>query len=612
MDVPPRIAAAVPQLLPEPAQTQTPAPSKAANSEKVKKQPPKAAPSLPPPAVPQGSRRTTPKLPEEKLTELADGVWAMLETADAREMAERSAQAIRHLSDIPEVDQVSDSGEEFSVTDISGSSDDEVSANPPTARTSSKSTAEIALLRAKIQELEELSMAKAKKSASKRKLAKNPPSLPFASGLRTSYHEPISNHVTNASAQRSNSPSEMGGLDDEDLVDTRPASNIPAAHTQARLPSLAQQSMKAKNLARDLKRVNKEVVVQEVVIAQGTAPQRQVAAGSRHAPALRRHEMFMDLTANTKLTSRESPAQSNSDQRPTKKGKKHAEKHAEKHHRLRANAVRSADMPLFVEVENKWKDVFLPTLYHTFFLSVETFNAFKSSSSEFHETVQELIDLVYPKHKHVLAEVGDPIVLMAYNRVSGLRSNIAADAINTIQDHLQKNYKGTPGKAYEWLLWARHLDSGPLFFEVPTPFDCPVGMNEPGFVIPRGRMRSPLLISVVQNALKSVSGSLKDRGLVPYGLFAMAMAALERAVGCLKPDGTIDSKVMTNFCQIKWGEAIAGYCDGCTGVSQDKWTAILSLCQDVDTPDSVEPTGIQDEARVIQRVNIFNFPSPTK
>lgn len=80
--------------------------------------------------------------------------------------------------------------------------------------------------------------------------------------------------------------------------------------------------------------------------------------------------------------------------------------------RLSANAVRANDLPSFVDLDNTWKEVYLPTLYHTFYLSAETFSAFKVSSREFIKTVQDVIDLVYPYEDYTVSGVGDPIVLM--------------------------------------------------------------------------------------------------------------------------------------------------------------------------------------------------------
>ncbi|RXW16756.1 hypothetical protein EST38_g9098 [Candolleomyces aberdarensis] len=665
-----------PEPLPpaKPSRSTKPAASKATKGRSKAKEPVPAPSPMPPgpPASPAPSKKS-------KMVELADGVWAAMEESDAREMAERAAQGVRRLSDIPEVQAESEGVEEFHLTDISGSTDDDDDGPAETAVTTA-STSEIELLRARIaqleglQELNKMKPSKDKKQASKSQNngAKKTPTS-FASGLRPSYYGATSTHsTTNKTSKltsRSESPLRIGGLDDEDIEDTCPITHTPAA----------QPGSIARNLPRNPKRANQEVSI----VADSTSQPQQAQRAQRHAstaspqqraptatssqlrvpatpssqqrapatpssqqrapatpssqqrapttlfsqqhvptrfsqqraptappsqqrartappsqqraPALQRHETFISIEPTAIKVVVEQPQD--------KKGKQ------KKSSQLNANGVRANDLPSFVEVDNKWKEVFLPTLYHTFFLSDETFNAFKSASSEFHDTIQELVNLVYPDDKYTVG-MGDPIILMAYNRINGMRSNIASDAMSTIQEFLRKTYSGKPGEAYEWLLWARRLESGPLFFEEPSPFQSTVRRDDPDFIFPSGRLRSPFLLSIVQGALKGINGTMKDRGLVPTGLFSIAMGALERAVHCLKPDATVDSDVLTNFCQTKWGAAIAGYCNGFTGVTAEKWATILSLCQDIALPSEVP--SVQEEVRIIQRVNIFNFPSPTK
>ncbi|RXW16230.1 hypothetical protein EST38_g9623 [Candolleomyces aberdarensis] len=90
------------------------------------------------------------------------------------------------------------------------------------------------------------------------------------------------------------------------------------------------------------------------------------------------------------------------------------------------------------------------------------------------------------------------------------------------------------------------------------------------------------------------------------------MAALERAVCSLKEDATVDSKLMTNFCKVKWGEAIRNYCNLCCAFDEDKLAYILTLCQNTDVPGHEMGAEGQHGPQVIQRANIFSFPSPSK
>jgi hypothetical protein len=69
---------------------------------------------------------TSPEKPsqKERMVELADGVWTLMEESDTLEMNERSAKAIRRLSDIAEAQEQS-GGEETFDLDVSSCSDDD-------------------------------------------------------------------------------------------------------------------------------------------------------------------------------------------------------------------------------------------------------------------------------------------------------------------------------------------------------------------------------------------------------------------------------------------------------------------------------------------------------
>ncbi|RXW16237.1 hypothetical protein EST38_g9617 [Candolleomyces aberdarensis] len=507
----------------------------------------KAAASLPPqPAPPQMSPKVTAKLQKERQLELTDNIWTVIEANDVREMTERSSRAIHHLADIPEA--VESAGEEvFDLTNISGgSSEDEEDSAPkaPVAPLPAKlpanrddAASEIAALKAKIQELEALSRTKGKKPASVQKEMRKPPPS-FASGLHPLYFQQTNKNVVDT--RRSISPFEMGGLDDNDTTDTCPTPSVatgPNAPAKSQLANLAKQGLMAKDIARDAARKNDNVVV----ALWDQPPQSQARTTAvpprvKHGQALRRHETFIELAptnipapshtpvnihaptstrapasmhahAGTRVpasahASTSANANAPTSTKPTLRKSKKASKQGSENGeggRLTANDVRTTDLPPFLEARNKWKAVFLPSLYHTFFLSMEIFDAFRSSSPEFLETVQELIDLIYPESRYVLAEAGDPIVLTAYNRISIIRSQVASYAVTIIQEHMRETFRlqdrhAAPDyhNAHSWLLWARQLAFSPLFFEVPTPLECRVPQDDPAFIV-----SNPQLFAVV-------------------------------------------------------------------------------------------------------------------
>ncbi|RXW15124.1 hypothetical protein EST38_g10732 [Candolleomyces aberdarensis] len=621
---PPHAVAADPLVPPEDAQP-TPV---AAAAKKTKKG--QAANKNSKPAA---STPASPAQPSQKvrMMELADGVWAVMEEDDAKAMAERSAQAIRRLSDIGEASKESEGEEEFDL-DVSSASDDNEDEIPATTAGigSTSELSEIHLLRARIAQLEEIERSKGKKekkSASnpKNKGSKNTAAA-FASGLRPNYHSATSRATSQATSEsRADSPDAIGGLNDSDLEDTPPTSQTPGLNEQ--VPTQKQLAMMARGLPRNPKRANKDVAV--VAQAPGPitqqraptipprfttpvsslppsrqqTPHQTTGAHQPHRPAsLRRHETFV-ATEPVAVRAAQAVEQPSDKQRSGRKPKTD---------RKNANSTRTTDLPAFVYVDSKWKDVFLPTLYHAFFLSSETFLAFKSSSRKFIATVQEIIDLVFPDEGYTISGVGDLFVLVAYNRINGIRSSIAQDALGVIEKHLRDNFAGKQGEGYEWLLWACSVDYGPLFFDTPAPFQPGVSKEDPRYVFPSGRLKSPFLILVVRTALNRVNGTLKDRSLIPIGLFSIAMGALERAAWSLTPDGSVNSPVLTNFCHTVWGGAIAGYCSGFAKMSEEKCAGILALCQEI--PQSVTtPTPGSTEVHIAQRMDIFSLPeSPSK
>jgi hypothetical protein len=46
--------------------------------------------------------------------------------------------------------------------------------------------------------------------------------------------------------------------------------------------------------------------------------------------------------------------------------------------------------------DKRWKEVFIPTITHAFFISDEPFKQFKRESAEFLKTVQDVFDVSFP------------------------------------------------------------------------------------------------------------------------------------------------------------------------------------------------------------------------
>ncbi|TEB31954.1 hypothetical protein FA13DRAFT_1732235 [Coprinellus micaceus] len=338
----------------------------------------------------------------------------------------------------------------------------------------------------------------------------------------------------------------MGGLTEDDLEDERPT---PEAHptsfrTPVGGPAPTNAAVKVvfandRNLKRNKKRQNFDIAIV-------AAPQPGTRTTRAPASALKPKSSTIQKQSAPPL---KAPAPTNSTALPEKpkglptKPKKLVQP-SKARPKLTANSVRKSDLPDFTQASNKWTENYLPTVFHMYYHASEHFVTWGSNSKTLNEAIQGAVDLVYPDEEYQVGMVGDPIQLLTYNRISERRSNLGSDAVLLLQEHLGKikenpspDYDGL-SEVHDWLEWARR-DTGPLFFERPTPVHCTADVGEPGFVMPGGRLRSQFIINLVRNALSCSTGSLYTCDTTPVGLFALIMAALERAAKWLQPDGTM-------------------------------------------------------------------------
>lgn len=283
--------------------------------------------------------------------------------------------------------------------------------------------------------------------------------------------------------------------------------------------------------------------------------------------------------------------------------------------RLIANKVHSSDLPDFIQANSQWRTTFLPTLRKAFYFSTDPFEAFQSKSLEFRNLVQEIVNLVYPSSGYQIVSEDDPIVLMAYNRINGCRGEIAQEALSRIEEHLTAtNAFKTTQDAADWINWGCRLRTGPLFWETPTPIACKARPGAPSFVPPSGRLRSPFLLSVVQNCLRHCEGALTTsecaNSVVPKGLFALAMAALERAIYGINTNGTKKPEIKS-FSSKNFGAKVNAYLAAFKTITDEQWEQILEACGLINDNDEEFfdwDNSILDE----DRVNMFTFNSPVK
>ncbi|TFK16515.1 hypothetical protein FA15DRAFT_662093 [Coprinopsis marcescibilis] len=231
---------------------------------------------------------------------------------------------------------------------------------------------------------------------------------------------------------------------------------------------------------------------------------------------------------------------------------------------LTSNSVRLKDLPDFVKQFSQWNHAF------------------------------NIVSEVYPSSGYVVKSSEDPIQLMAIKHLTACWNAIGDKAIENIQDIVTSF--STIQEAHNWLLWAKR-QTGPLFFEYPTPAHCVVPPGAPGFIL----VRTMMLV---------LKGSVRSFDTIPVGLYALAMAALERAVRCVNASGVADKKT-SPFSQATWGAAVNGYMVGLDGVTMEQWDEITASCNEVLSILCGEEENANGEDEDDIRVNIFNFPSPS-
>ncbi|TEB31131.1 hypothetical protein FA13DRAFT_1774504 [Coprinellus micaceus] len=198
---------------------------------------------------------------------------------------------------------------------------------------------------------------------------------------------------------------------------------------------------------------------------------------------------------------------------------------------------------------------------------------------------------------------------------------VLQEHLGTLEDNAGPDCDGL-SEARSWLEWAR-CDTGPLFFERPTPAHCTADVGEPGFVMPGGRLRSQFVVKLVRDSLSCSTGSLYTYDTMPVGLFALTMAAMssfslqvcslesivnhpepslnERQNGCSpEPDETMHQDAQA-FSWIHSGFIYQEYYMGLfNDMDLNQWCIVMSAI--IDNPET---------HHIHKRASLFSFASPT-
>ncbi|KAG2005608.1 hypothetical protein CC2G_002000 [Coprinopsis cinerea AmutBmut pab1-1] len=551
------------------------------------------------------------KMSKKRLADIQEQARAELEAMEMAEDAARAkaeAGAIRRLSDVIENPQAQprlqsqrqsqplardEEGEYVDIAEVSNTSDDE------TDNSANNSGDELDDDGRRFQELKaEMKLLKAKRKGGAKPRDDN--KLGDATGLKASF-------VAKAQTQKSRLNVENRGLSDEDSTDE----DQPTVQAPRRVNASTTLAAQSKTTA-DPEIIEVKVTKpQTTIVKPGPNGETSTRANARMVPVpFQRSYAAQDIMALAPPASR-SRSRSTTPKPPSYPGPPVKETKGSQY--LKATNVRETDLPMFVRANQKWKHRFLPTLFHRLYISKEPFAGFILASESFVQTVQNVVDVVYPEVEYTVTFHGEPIHLLAYNRCNEKRSLIAGEAVTKVVQKL-KSFSNIH-EAQSWLTWASSI-TGPLYFKHPIPPSSPTHPSHPAYQAPSGRFESSFVIELAQSALKHSSNAFVNTDDRPIGLFALILASLERAVEILNADGSRKPEKegkKGEFSQAAWGKVVQDYATNFEkSVSQAKWDAIMALCSPREAQNRVNldsaPAPILDK----DRHAIFNFESPTK
>ncbi|TEB19316.1 hypothetical protein FA13DRAFT_1802413 [Coprinellus micaceus] len=572
---------------------------------------------------PGKTKREESKRQKEELKKKADEMWEELEQRD-QQAVRRQEEAPLILpvvpvntttSDAPRVPtrQAEDDYEEIDVSNISPCTSDEgdlvewtplgaperdEEAGPLTDGSDKDDDEEWRLisLQAEIQAIQAMRAKKNKGKAAKA-LKPGPPSstLPLASGLRKEFR-----HDEDVALEKIPAGTvTFGGLQDDDIADTAPPGNTTMYNS-----SQASVQPLTGGLQRDTTRQNSNVGMLAPPPNSIVPPANPF---SIPVPAQANATTPAGSQANTlpKPAQRRTKApvqkvcipEAGSITKSGSKGKK-TTKHA-----------KVGELPDFAISGREWATTFLPSLTHTLYTSTDPFNDFRAGSTAFRDNCQHLIQEVFPQVDYTVAERKDVVVSISYARINERRGRIAKDVLLLIQDYVKTTFPNHV-EAEAWLDWARH-PFGPLFFENPVPaaYCHPQGNRSTQIPQPTGCLHSHFIISLLETSLKRIEGSAIDnRDLVPIGLTALILTALEHAAIHVLPSGTVKPSI-PDFSYDEAGSMCNEWVKTLRAIPWQKWQELTELCAArLQTP----PRVINHSLLAQQRATLFNFDSPVK
>ncbi|KAJ7448740.1 hypothetical protein FB451DRAFT_1567161 [Mycena latifolia] len=234
-----------------------------------------------------------------------------------------------------------------------------------------------------------------------------------------------------------------------------------------------------------------------------------------------------------------------------------------------------------------WESKFLPRLYRALHCSTPDPMMFASQgeTTESQEAavkqIKAVLDAAHPGNT-LAVTWGDKICSRANSRVRERRSLIAQTALEAVDDFFQTSqFRDQPIATRAYARYAGRVD-GPGFWKVPTPENCTLHPQAPGYIKGRGYLESSLIIKTVTAFVghdeykmphPKPDGTL-DYSTLPAGLFAMAAAGVERALNLYKATG-VRPVAVPKFTKAASGTAVAGYMSNITRFTISRWDKLL-------------------------------------
>ncbi|KAH9038766.1 hypothetical protein EDB85DRAFT_1860278, partial [Lactarius pseudohatsudake] len=220
-----------------------------------------------------------------------------------------------------------------------------------------------------------------------------------------------------------------------------------------------------------------------------------------------------------------------------------------------------------------WSTRFLPTLYHILFCSERPFHDF-SKGSGLVQTVQKVIDVIYPDHSYVVT-VQSKLYMNAYDRLVEKRSDFSVRALQVANKFFkQVEYMNNTRAVSEYAMWATGED-GPGLWGVPSPRG--VSSHDEDYVKAKGIFESRYMIDILTTVMKKPmqNSLLVDCGLgYPKGAVALAAAGIERAFSAFRSGQKVRA---SPFSRDNHGEIVAEYIHTLNALSERRWKSMLTV-----------------------------------